>query len=130
MTAMRLDTFRMKEVTRLDSCIFCLIGSKKIPSQIVYEDDQILAFHDLNSQAPVHVLVIPKRHIASVGTGKPGDEPLFGHLLLKAATVAELTGIADTGYRVVANTGPQAGQSVSHLHLHVLGGRILTWPPG
>ena len=111
-------------------CLFCKIASKDIPSDLVYEDDQILAFRDLNPQAPTHVLVIPKTHVENLLGAAPAHQALLGHLLLKAAAVARQLGIADSGFRAVANCGPDGGQSVDHLHLHLLGGRPLTWPPG
>ena len=111
-------------------CLFCKIGAKQIPSRVLFEDDDLLAFHDINPAAPTHVLVIPKAHIGSLTEGKPENAELFGKLLLAAARAAGLTGIASSGYRIVANTGPDAGQSVFHLHVHVLGGRPMAWPPG
>jgi histidine triad (HIT) family protein len=111
-------------------CIFCKIAAKQIPSKVLFEDDDLLAFHDINPGAPTHVLVIPKEHIESIHDGKPEHAALFGKLLLAANRVADQTGIATTGYRIVTNTGPHAGQSVLHLHLHVLGGRPMAWPPG
>jgi histidine triad (HIT) family protein len=111
-------------------CLFCKIVAKQIPSKILFEDDDLLAFHDINPAAPSHVLVIPKQHLTSLSDGDPAYTELFGKLLLAAARAAELTGVARSGYRVVANTGPDAGQSVFHLHLHMLGGRPMAWPPG
>ena len=113
------------------SCVFCRIASKDIPSAIVYEDADVLAFRDLSPQAPTHVLVIPKRHVASlddVGDGD-GDGALLAAMMLAARKVAIAAGLA-RGYRIVTNCGPDAGQSVAHLHLHVLGGRPMSWPPG
>ena len=109
--------------------IFQKIINKEIPANIVYEDDQCLAFEDIAPKAPTHVLVIPKRAITSLAEAQDGDEALLGHLLLVAAKVAREQGLTG-GFRVVANSGPDGGQSVDHLHLHVLGGRKLTWPPG
>jgi histidine triad (HIT) family protein len=114
----------------MSDCIFCRIGSKQIPSRVVLEDDQVLAFDDLNPQAPVHVLVIPKRHIGALKNVQQQDQALLGHLLAAANQVAQKKGIEESGYRVVANTGIDGGQTVFHLHLHVLGGRPMTWPPG
>jgi histidine triad (HIT) family protein len=111
-------------------CLFCKIAAKQIPSKILFEDPLLLAFHDINPTAPTHVLVIPKQHLTSLGDGQPEHADLFGKLLLATARAASLTGIAQTGYRVIANTGPDAGQSVFHLHLHILGGRQMAWPPG
>ena len=109
--------------------IFKRIIDRQIPADIVYEDDRCLAFKDVNPQAPVHVLVIPKKEIPSVDAIGDEDEALLGHLWIVIRNVARLLGVAD-GYRVVVNCGPAAGQSVDHLHFHLLGGRALTWPPG
>lgn len=111
-------------------CIFCRIASHEIPAKVVREDEQCIAFRDLQPRAPVHVLVIPKRHISSVNELGAGDEALAGHLLAVAREVAAADGVAESGYRLVLNAGPDAGQSVDHLHLHLLGGRELQWPPG
>jgi len=110
-------------------CLFCKIAAKQISSRILFEDPLLLAFHDINPVAPTHVLVIPKQHLTSLSEAQPEHADLLGKLLL-AAHAASLTGIAQTGYRVVANTGPDAGQSVFHIHIHVLGGRQMAWPPG
>jgi histidine triad (HIT) family protein len=109
-------------------CVFCKIGAGQIPSRVVLQDEEVFAFEDLNPQAPVHVLVIPKRHIAAIKDVR--DQALLGRLLDAANLAAQQKGIADSGYRVVANTGRDGGQTVSHLHFHVLGGRQMTWPPG
>jgi len=111
-------------------CIFCQIVGGAIPAKKLYEDDQVIAFDDLNPQTPVHVLVIPKRHLVSLDDIQDSDSALLGQLLIVCAKMARERGIVDGGYRVVANTGREAGQSVFHLHLHVLGGRSFTWPPG
>lgn len=110
--------------------IFSRIVRKEIPAKIVYEDDVSMAFHDLNAQAPVHVLVIPKRQIDSLEHAAEEDANLLGHLQIVAQKVARLLNIHETGYRVVMNCGRDGGQSVGHIHYHVLGGRPLTWPPG
>lgn len=109
--------------------IFKRIIDKEIPAKIVHEDDLCLAFHDVNPQAPTHVLVIPKKEIASLAQLAAQDQALVGHLLLVAQKLARDLGLTN-GYRVVINCGPDGGQSVDHLHLHLLGGRQLTWPPG
>ncbi|MBI3864633.1 MAG: histidine triad nucleotide-binding protein [Planctomycetia bacterium] len=109
--------------------IFKRIIDKEIPAQLVYEDDRCLAFRDVNPQAPVHVLVIPRQEIQSLAHAADGDAPLLGHLLSAVRTVAKKLDLAQ-GYRVVINCGPDGGQTVDHLHLHVLGGRRLEWPPG
>ena len=112
------------------NCLFCKIVDGKIPATIVHRDADVLAFKDINPGAPLHLLVIPTGHIASLGDGRPEDEVVFGRLLLTGARLAKEAGFGDTGFRVVMNTGPDAGQSVHHAHLHVLGGRALAWPPG
>ncbi|HYE13144.1 MAG TPA: histidine triad nucleotide-binding protein [Pyrinomonadaceae bacterium] len=111
-------------------CIFCKIAAGEIPSGKVFEDERAVAFRDINAQAPTHVLVIPREHVASLEEAGDAQESMLGHLLLVAARVAREQGLKDSGYRTVINTGAGAGQSVFHLHLHVLGGRPLSWPPG
>jgi histidine triad (HIT) family protein len=113
----------------LSENIFLKIVEKKIPARIVHEDDQCIAFHDVNPQAPVHVLIIPRKVIATHADIQAEDRELLGHLHVVAAQLAEKLGIAD-GYRLVLNCKERAGQTVPHLHLHLLGGRDLTWPPG
>jgi histidine triad (HIT) family protein len=113
----------------MSSCVFCRIINRSLPSKTLYEDDHAIALEDLNPQAPVHVLVIPKRHVESV-QALEADTALLGHLMSVCVKMARTAGIADSGYRVVTNTGRQAGQTVFHLHLHVLGGRPMNWPPG
>ena len=110
--------------------IFSKIIAKEIPARIVHEDDLCLAFHDIDPKAPTHVLIIPKKEIPRLAAAKPADEPLLGHLLFIAGHLAKSLGIAETGFRVVVNNGPDAGESVPHLHVHLLGGRHLAWPPG
>lgn len=111
-------------------CIFCRIAEKKLPSKILYEDQISLAFEDINPQAPVHVLVIPKKHISTVLELKKEDQELIGHLFLVASRIATEKGIAERGFRVVLNCNREAGQTVFHIHLHLLGGRPMHWPPG
>jgi histidine triad (HIT) family protein len=111
-------------------CIFCKLASRAIPSKAVWEDDDIFAFDDMNPQANVHVLFIPKRHISSLALLDESDVELIGKLMLAAAQVAKNRGIAESGYRVLTNVGRDGGQSVDHLHLHLLGGRPMGWPPG
>lgn len=113
-----------------DDCLFCRIVRGEIPSDVVAEGESWLAFRDIQPQAPVHVLVIPKRHVDGVGSLGSTDAGLAGELLLAAAEVARVEGIDDSGYRVLTNVGERAGQSVFHLHVHVLGGRRMRWPPG
>jgi histidine triad (HIT) family protein len=110
--------------------IFAKIIRKEIPAKIVFEDDRALAFRDIGPKAPVHILVVPKKDIARVSDAKAEDEPILGHLLTVAAQIARQEGIDDTGYRLVINKGRDAGESVPHLHVHLLGGRALQWPPG
>ena len=111
-------------------CLFCRIVAGEIPADIVFQDERAVAFRDINPQAPVHVLVIPRDHLESLDEAARSDEALLGHLLRVAARVANDQGLSEGGYRTVVNTGAGAGQSVFHLHLHVLGGRALAWPPG
>ncbi|MEO3868359.1 histidine triad nucleotide-binding protein [Nonomuraea sp. B12E4] len=114
----------------MSDCLFCKIVAKEVPAEVVYETDRALAFRDINPQAPTHVLVIPKEHHADAAALARADQGLADAVLLAAHAVAEQEGVADGGYRVVLNTGPGAGQTVFHVHAHVLGGRPLTWPPG
>ncbi|MDZ4857154.1 MAG: histidine triad nucleotide-binding protein [Nitrospirota bacterium] len=114
----------------MSECIFCKIVAKTIPAALVYEDDLVVAFDDVNPQAPTHTLVIPRRHVVSIAELQDSDVELLGRLMLAGNTIARQKGIADAGYRVVVNTGAHGGQSVFHLHLHILGGRHLAWPPG
>ena len=111
-------------------CIFCQVVAGKISADIVYTDERAVAFRDINPQAPVHALVIPREHLASLDDAATRDEVTLGHLLRAAARVANGEGLSQSGYRTVINTGAGAGQSVFHLHLHVIGGRPLHWPPG
>ena len=110
--------------------LFEKIVNREVPAQIIHEDDRCVAIRDINPQAPIHVLVIPKKVIPRLGEATDVDETLLGHLLLTAAEVAKREGIAENGYRVIVNQGWQAGESVPHLHVHVLGGRQMKWPPG
>jgi histidine triad (HIT) family protein len=114
----------------MENCLFCKIVKGEIPSEKVYEDADILAFNDIKPQAPVHVLVIPKRHIETFSEFDDGDRMLAGQLLLAARTIARNKGIATTGYRLVGNCQKDAGQLVFHVHFHLLGGRAFGWPPG
>ena len=111
-------------------CLFCRMIAKEIPADIVHEDDRSIVIRDINPQAPTHVLVIPLEHIESLDEAAQKDEALLGHLLRVGARVANAEGLGETGYRTVINTGAGAGQSVFHLHVHVLGGRPMNWPPG
>ena len=114
----------------MTDCLFCKIVRKAIPAKIVYEDECSLAFDDINPQAPVHTLVIPKTHVAGIQDCRDGDADLLAQLLKTCIHVAKHKGLAESGYRIVTNTGRDAGQTVFHLHLHVLGGRRMSWPPG
>lgn len=112
------------------SCLFCKIISREIPAAIVYEDDAVLAFDDINPQASTHVLVVPKQHIATLNDLQPDHDAIVGTLVRAAAAIAKKRGIDAPGYRTVFNTNRDAGQTVFHIHLHLLGGRSLGWPPG
>jgi histidine triad (HIT) family protein len=114
----------------MSKTLFEKIVAREIPATIVYEDDLVLAFRDINAKAPTHVLVIPKKPIPRIAEAKPEDHQVLGHLLLKAAEVARNEGVAESGFRLVFNNGPDAGEAVPHLHCHVIGGRKLGWPPG
>jgi histidine triad (HIT) family protein len=113
----------------MSDCIFCKIVAGEIPSKQVHEDDDVFAFHDLNPQAPVHVLVVPRKHISSLNEAGGEDGALLGRILLSVRELAERLGVGQ-GYRVVNNCGASAGQSVFHIHFHLLGGRAMGWPPG
>lgn len=112
----------------MSPCIFCRIADGSVPADVVHRDEEIMAFRDINPQAPLHVLVVPRRHLT--GLLETDDEALLGRLLLVAGAVARREGVAAGGFRLVINTNRDAGQSVDHLHVHVLGGRPMTWPPG
>tara|TARA_B100000686_G_C16271327_1_gene704201 strand:- start:284 stop:628 length:345 start_codon:yes stop_codon:yes gene_type:complete len=114
----------------MEKTLFQKICDKEIPADIVYEDDQVLAFRDISPQAPTHVLLIPRKAIPRVNEAKAEDQMLLGHLLLKAAEVARNIGLEENGFRLVINNGRDGGESVPHLHCHILGGRALQWPPG
>jgi histidine triad (HIT) family protein len=114
----------------MSDCIFCKIVSGEIPATVIHETDDVLAFRDLGPQAPTHVLVIPKRHISTINDLQDADAELIGKMYLAAKQVAADEGISESGYRTVMNCNEGAGQSVFHIHLHVLGGRPMTWPPG
>jgi histidine triad (HIT) family protein len=114
----------------MSQTLFEKIIARQIPADIVYEDEQVLAFRDIKPQAPVHVLLIPKKPIARISEAKPEDQAVLGWLLLRAAVIAEKLGLKSTGYRLVINNGRDAGEAVPHLHCHILGGRPLGWPPG
>jgi histidine triad (HIT) family protein len=111
-------------------CLFCRIVAGEVPATIVYQDDRLVAFKDINPQAPGHVLVIPKRHISSLNDLTDADDPLLGEMIRRGAALAGDMGFTERGYRTVFNTNADAGQTVFHIHLHVLGGRRFAWPPG
>ncbi|MEJ1971378.1 MAG: histidine triad nucleotide-binding protein [Lacunisphaera sp.] len=114
----------------MSKTIFQKIIAREIPARIAHEDDLCIAIHDINPQAPVHVLVIPKKPIARVGAAGADDQAVLGHLLLTAGNLAKKLGVSDSGYRLVINSGPDGGETVPHLHVHLLGQRPLAWPPG
>ena len=111
-------------------CLFCGIAEGRIPASIVYQDDRLIAFRDINPQAPLHVLIVPRRHISTLNDVTDADRDLVGDMIRRAASIAAERGHAEAGYRVVFNCNRGAGQTVFHLHLHLLAGRSLTWPPG
>jgi histidine triad (HIT) family protein len=111
-------------------CLFCKIIAREIPASIVYEDDRLLAFNDINPHGPTHVLVVPKRHIATLNDLAPEDDAIVGEMVRRAAAIAKERGIEAGGFRTVFNTNRDAGQTVFHIHLHLIGGRGLAWPPG
>jgi histidine triad (HIT) family protein len=114
----------------MSDCLFCRIIDRKIPASIVYEDDRVIAFNDINPQGPTHVLVVPRRHIASLNDLTPGDDAMVGEVVRRAAAIAKERGISVGGFRTVFNTNEDGGQTVFHIHLHLIGGRTMTWPPG
>lgn len=111
-------------------CLFCKIGAGEIDARVIYDTDELMAFRDINPQAPTHALIIPKRHIASINELQEGDTEIIGKLYLAARDIAEQEGFAEPGYRVIMNCNAAAGQTVFHIHLHLLGGRDFSWPPG
>ena len=114
----------------VDDCLFCKIAAGDIPADVVYENDDVVAFRDINPQAPTHVLIIPRRHISTINDLEDEDDQIVGRLFLAAREIAAAEGFADVGYRVTMNCNAAAGQTVFHIHLHLLGGRGLGWPPG
>jgi histidine triad (HIT) family protein len=114
----------------MSKTLFEKIIAREIPADVVYEDDLVLAFRDVKPVAPVHVLIVPKKVIPRLAAAQPADHQVLGHLVIKAAEVAAKLGLAQSGYRLVINNGPNAGESVPHLHCHILGGRPMSWPPG
>jgi histidine triad (HIT) family protein len=114
----------------MTDCLFCAIAARDVPADVVFEDDLVMAFRDINPQAPTHILVIPRQHVGSAADLMPADDALWARLLHVAQQLAIADGVAIDGYRVVTNIGRDGGQTVAHLHLHLLGGRHMTWPPG
>ena len=114
----------------MDNCIFCKVVNRSVPSKTIFENENVIAFEDLHPQAPTHILVVPKKHIATLNDATPEDQSLLGEIILAATTIAKDRHISSSGYRLVANTMAGAGQSVFHIHFHLLGGRSLAWPPG
>ncbi|MFQ6082893.1 MAG: histidine triad nucleotide-binding protein [Candidatus Aminicenantia bacterium] len=114
----------------MEDCLFCKIVNKQLPSKIVLEDELSIAFEDINPQTPIHILIIPKTHYSSLNEIPEDEKSLLGHLIIKAKEIASQKGIDEKGYRLVLNTGKESGQAVFHIHLHLLGGRPMGWPPG
>jgi histidine triad (HIT) family protein len=114
----------------MEDCLFCKIVNNEIPAELIFEDDRIVAFNDINPQAPIHILIIPKEHFASLNDMPEEKKDLMGHILLRARQIAQNLGIQENGYRIVLNTARDSGQEVFHIHFHLLGGRRMTWPPG
>lgn len=112
------------------TCLFCNIAEKKIPSRLIYEDDLVVAFHDIAPQAPHHILIIPKKHIATINDFENEDTLLLGHLMQTAKKIAADLGLSEKGFRLVMNCNDEGGQTVHHIHFHLLGGRQMHWPPG
>ena len=114
----------------MGNCLFCRIVAGEIPAKVVFKDEHLIAFQDINPQAPMHVLIIPRRHVATLNDLSPTDDALVGEMVRRAAAIAKEHGHSERGYRTVFNCNADAGQSVFHIHLHVLGGRPMAWPPG
>jgi histidine triad (HIT) family protein len=128
---MEIEGGRIADGDKMEAaCIFCRIIAGSIPAKLAHEDDHTLAFHDIDPRAPVHVLIVPRKHIAAVDRLENEDAEVMGRLVLAGRHLARELGVADSGYRLVLNNGPDAGQSVDHIHMHLLGGRPLKWPPG
>ena len=114
----------------METCLFCKIINKEIPASVVFEDEKMIAFNDINPQAPIHILLIPREHFSSLNEIPEEKKNILSHLLLKARQIAQEKGIAEKGYRIVLNTARDSGQEVLHIHFHLLGGRRMQWPPG
>ena len=115
---------------KMENCIFCRIAEQKTPARIVYQDPEVIAFHDIHPQAPIHLLIIPRKHIPKIDYLQPEDQLLMGKLIYTAGQLAEQLGFKKSGYRLVINNGRNGGQDIYHIHLHVLAGRAMHWPPG
>ena len=111
-------------------CLFCKIAAGETDTDLIYEDEKVVAFSDINPQAPVHILIVPKKHISTINDISEEDSKLLGHVYQTAADLAEKNNIAESGYRIVSNCGDDGGQTVYHIHFHLLGGRVMQWPPG
>jgi histidine triad (HIT) family protein len=120
--------YRNKEGRHMESCLFCRIAKHELPSKVAHEDDRVIAFHDIKPQAPVHILICPLKHIATLNDVSSDDGELIAHMFAVARKLARESGVAESGYRTVFNVGADTGQTVFHLHLHVIGGRKLSWP--
>ena len=120
----------MDRLAFVESCVFCRIGRGQAPAAIVHRDEQLVAFRDIQPAAPTDILIVPLRHMASLNELMPADEPLLGHMIRVAHEIAVRENVDGSGYRIVANTGHEAGQSIAHVHLHLLAGRSMHWPPG
>ena len=120
----------MSARARDESCLFCRIGARDVPADLLHVSDRVIAFRDIDPKAPTHILLIPRDHVPSVSALEEGDGGMLSELMRVAGHLARAEGVDETGWRLVANTGPDAGQSVNHLHFHLLGGRPLAWPPG
>ena len=114
----------------MTDCLFCKIRDGEIPADIVFENDDVLAFNDVNPQAPIHIIIIPRKHISTINDVEESDELIMGKLFSAAKTIADQKGVSDDGYRLVVNCNEKAGQTVFHIHMHLLAGRAMTWPPG
>lgn len=122
--------FLINDRGAMEKTLFQRIADKELPATLVYEDDQVVAFKDIDPQAPTHLLIVPRKPIPRIAEAEPNDHKVLGHLLLKAADLARQVGLDKTGYRLVINNGPHGGEAVPHLHVHILGGRQMKWPPG
>jgi len=120
----------MERSEKMEKCIFCRIANHQMPTRIIYEDEEVIAFHDINPQAPVHLLIIPRKHIPKIDDLQTDDQALMGKLIYTARQLADQLGFKDSGYRLVINNGRDGGQDIYHIHLHMLAGRPMHWPPG